>query len=208
MRVIDEINDLSQDEILDISTYFDEMELSEEEKEQRKEFSESMVDIMLFIFALFSVMRQYDYMNKQYIIEQLKSRYSDVVLRYMDIDKAIDDYIQRFSEEIVDTTLKYPDEEYYLSNDRATLVSVNEANSILGYRQLQEAKERGYTRKTWITEGDKKVRKTHREVDMQEIPINEYFLVGDSLMMYAHDNITFDIDPKEVINCRCSVVYS
>lgn len=208
MRLFDEINDLSQDKILDIDAYFDEMELSDEEKEKRKGFSESMVDVMLFIFALFSVMRQYDYINKQYIIGQLKQRYSEVVLRYMDIGKAVDDYIQKFSEEIVDTTLKYPDEEYYLSNDRATLVSVNEANSILGYRQLQEAKNKGYTRKTWITEGDRKVRKTHRKVDMREIPIDEYFLVGDSLMMYPHDNITFDIDPKEVINCRCSVVYS
>lgn len=134
MRAIDEINDLSEDEILDIETYFDEMELSDEEKEKRKEFSESMVDVMLFIFALFSVMRQYNYINKNYIISQLQSRYSDVVLKYMDIDKAVDDYIQKFSEEIIDTTLKHPDEEYYLSNDRATLVSVNEANSILGYR--------------------------------------------------------------------------
>lgn len=208
MRLFDEINDLSERNILSIEDYFDEMELSDEEKEKRKEFSESMTDVMLFIFALFSVMRQYDYINKQYIISQLHSRYSEVVLKYMDIDKAVDDYIQWFSEEIVDATLKYPDEEYYLSNDRAMLVGVNEANSILGYRQLQEAKERGYTRKTWITERDKKVRKTHREVDMQEIPINQYFLVGDSLMMYPHDNITFDIDPKEVINCRCSVVYS
>lgn len=208
MRAIDEINDLSQEEILDIESYFDSMELSDEEKEKRKEFSESMVDVMLFIFALFSIMRQYEHINKNYIIGQLQSKYSDVVLRYMDIDKAVDEYIQRFSEEIVDTTMKYPDEEYYLSNDRATLVSVNEANSILGYRQLQEAKDKGYTRKTWITEGDRKVRKTHREVDMKEIPIEEYFLVGDNLMMYAHDNITFNIDPKEVINCRCSVVYS
>lgn len=208
MRVFDEINDLSEYEIIDIDTYFDEMELSDEEKEKRKEFSKSMVDVMLFIFALFSVMRQYNSENKQFIISQLQSRYSELVLQYTNIDKAIDDYIQKFSEEIVDTTLKYPNEEYYLSNDRATLIGVNEANSILGYRQLQEAKEKGYTRKTWITEGDKKVRETHREVDMQEIPIDEYFLVGDSLMMYAHDNITFNIDPKEVINCRCSVVYS
>lgn len=204
MRIFDEIDDLPQDEILDIESYFNEIELSDEEKKKRKEFAESMVDVMLFVFALFSVMRQHDYMNKQYIISQLQSRYSDVVLQYMDIDKAVDDYIQRFSEEIVDTTLKYPDEEYYLSNDRATLVSVNEANSILGYRQFREAKERGYTRKTWITEKDKKVRKTHREVGMREIPIDEYFLVGKSLMMYPHD---FNAEAKETVNCRCSIVY-
>lgn len=111
MRLFDEINDLSQDEILDIDTYFDEMELPDKEKEKRKEFSKSITDVMLFIFALFSVMRQYDYINKKYIISQLQSRYSKVVLQYIDIDKAVDDYIQRFSEEIVDTTLKYLDEE-------------------------------------------------------------------------------------------------
>lgn len=205
MRLFDEINNLSQDEILDISSYFDEMELSNKEKEKRKEFSESMVDVMLFIFALFSVMQKYNYINKRYIIEQLQLRYSEVVLQYMNIDKVVNDYIQKFSEEIVDTTLKYSDEEYYLSNDRAMIVSVNEANSILGYRQLQEAKERGYTRKTWITERDRKVRRTHREVDMMKIPIDEYFLVGDSLMMYPHD---FNSEAKETVNCRCSIVYS
>lgn len=205
MRLFDELNDLSQDEILDISTYFDEMELSNEEKEKRKEFSESMMDNMLFIFSLFSVMRQYDYINKQFIISQLQSRYSELVLQYMDIDKMVDDYIQKFSEEIVDTTLKYPDEEYYLSDDRAMIVSVNEANSILGYRQLQEAKDKGYTRKTWITEKDNKVRKTHREVDEETIDIDRLFLVGNSLMAYPHD---FSAEPEEVCGCRCSIKYS
>lgn len=87
MREIDEINDLSENNILSIGDYFDEMELTEEEKEQRKKFAYEMEDTLLFIFALFSVMRQYDYMNKQYIISQLRSKYSDVVLKYMDIDK-------------------------------------------------------------------------------------------------------------------------
>lgn len=205
MRIFDEINDLSGDEIIDIDTYFDSMELSDEEKEKRKEFSNSMVDTMLFIFALFSVMRQYNSVNKQFIIDQLQSRYSELVLQYMDIDKIVDDYIQKFSEEIVNTTLKYPDEEYYLSNDRATLVSVNEANSILGYSQLQEAKDRGYTRKTWITERDNRVRKTHREVNGETIDIDRLFLVGNSLMAYPHD---FSAEPEEVCGCRCSIKYS
>lgn len=205
MRLFGEINNLSEDEIFDIDTYFDEMELPDEEKEKRKEFSENMVDVMLFIFALFSVMKQYNRVNKQYIIGQLKQRYLDVVLQYMNINKVVNDYIQKFSEEIVDTTLKYPDEEYYLSNDRATIVSVNEANSILGYRQLQEAKDRGYTKKTWITERDNKVRKTHREVDRETIDIDQLFLVGNSLMSYPHD---FSAEPEEVCGCRCSIKYS
>lgn len=205
MRLFDKVNNLSQDEILDIDAYFDEMELSKEEKEKRKEFSESMVDIMLFIFALFSAMRQYDYVNKRYIVSQLQSRYSGLVLKYMDIDKVADNYIQKFSKEIVDTTLKYSDEEYYLSDQRAVLVSVNEANSMLGYRQLQEAKERGYTRKTWITEKDMKVRKSHREVDGLEIKIDDYFPVGNSIMQYPHD---MTAPPEQTVNCRCTLKFS
>lgn len=208
MIEIDELNDLSEGEKLEIDTYFDEMELSDEEKEKRKKFAESMNETMLFIFALFLVMKEYDYINKRFIISQLQSRYSETVLKFMDIDKYVEDYIQKFSNEIVDTTLRYPDEEYYLSGDRALIVSVNEANSILGYRQLQEAKEKGYTRKTWITERDNRVRKTHREINGETIPIDRYFLVGNSLMMYPHDNITMDIEPQEIINCRCSIKYS
>lgn len=208
MRLFDEINTLSEDETIDIESYFDEMELSDEEKEKRKKFAESMNENMLFIFALFLVMKEYDYINKSFIISQLQEKYSETVLQFMDIDRYVEEYIQKFSNEVVDTTLKYPDEEYYLSDNRALIVSVNEANSILGYRQLQEAKEQGYTKKTWITERDNRVRKTHREVNGETIPIDRYFLVGNSLMMYPHDNITMDIEPQEVINCRCSIKYS
>lgn len=205
MKEIDELNNMSEDEILDISEYFNEMDLPEEGREKRKEFSESMVDIMLFIFALFSVMRKYNYINKQYVIKQLQSRYSELVLKYMDVDKVVDNYIKKFSKEIVDTTLKYPDEEYYLSDERATLVSVNEANSIFGYQQIQEAKEKGYTRKTWVTERDIKVRKSHREVDGLEIEIDDYFLVGNSIMQYPHD---MTAPPEQTVNCRCTLKFS
>ena len=207
MDLINELNDLSEDELLDIETYFDEMELSYEEKEKRKEFAESMNEIMLFIFVLFSIMKQYNRINKEFIVSQLRSRYSETVLKFADIDSYIDDYIKKFTKEIVDTTLKYPGEEYYLSNDRALIASVNEANSILGYRQLQEARRKGYTKKMWITEKDKRVRKTHKEVDGETVPLDRYFLVGNSLMMYPHDNITMDVEAKEIINCRCSVKY-
>lgn len=206
MRAFDELNIPVKENLqIDIKEYFDGMEISKEEKEDRKKFADSMVDIMLFIFALFSIMKEYGYMNKEYIISQLQIRYSEIVLQFMGADKLVEEYIQRFSEEIVDTTLEHPDEEFYLSDDRAILVSVNEANSILGYRQLQDAIKSRYTKKTWITERDNKVRKTHREVDELTIPIGDYFLVGNSLMLYPHD---FSAEVKETANCRCSVLYS
>lgn len=205
MRLFDELNTPSESKILPIEQYFDEMELPKGEKEERKEFAESMVDIMLFIFAFFSIMKEYGYMNKQYVISQLQVKYSEVILRYMNIDDEIEKYIQEFSEKIIDTTSKHSDEEFYLSDDRAVLVSVNESNSILGYKQLQEAKRKGYTKKTWITERDRKVRKTHREVDRMTIPLDDYFLVGNSLMAYPHD---LSAEEKETANCRCTLSYS
>lgn len=205
MRGFDELNNLSKDEVIDINTYFDSMELSDEEKEDRKDFARKMDEVVLLIFALFLTMKDYSYIDKNFIIKQLETRYSEVVSQFTSLDGYIEDYIERFSKDTVDTTLKNGADDYWTSGERSTLISVNEANSILGYRQLQEAIEKGYTKKTWITEGDRKVRKTHRAVDRETVGITEYFLVGDSLMMYAHD---FNAEAKETVNCRCTTVYS
>lgn len=206
MRLFDEINTLSEDEILDIDTYFDEMELTESEKEERKKFAYEVEDMMLFIFALFLTMKEFGYMNKSYIISQLQSRYSEIVLRYMDIDKYIEDYIREFSQETVDTTLKHIDDEFYLSEDRGLLISVNEANTTLNYKDYESAIKVGKTRKRWLTEKDRKVRKTHKVLDDKTIPIEDVFIVGDTLMRFPHDTL-YGIDYKELSNCRCVVRY-
>lgn len=206
MRLFDEINGLSQDEILDIESYFDEMELSEEEREKRKKFAYEFEGLILFIFSLFSVMKQYGRINKNYIISQLQSRYSDIVLKYMELDLYIDGYIKEFSEETVDTTLGHIDEPFYLSENRGLLISVNEANNTLNYKNFSDAVESGKTRKQWITEKDKKVRKTHKELDDKAIHINDVFLVGDTFMRFPHDTL-YGIDYKELSNCRCTIKY-
>lgn len=204
MRIFDELN--SGQSILSIDEYFDTMNLSEEEKKKRKTFANEIMNAMLFIFALISIMRQYDYLNKQFIIQQLEQRYSDIVIKYMDIDKYMEDCIREFSQETIDTTLKHPDEEYYLSNDRAMLIGENEANSSLNYGQFAEAVKRGKKEKRWITEGDNKVRKTHREVDLEVISINDTFVVGNSLMRFPKDDY-YNPEPEEIVNCRCTIEY-
>lgn len=207
MRLIDELA-VPTDYEFSISEFFDEMDLSPTEKEKRKDFSESMKDIMLFIFTLFSVMKQYGYENKEFIIAQLQSKYWEISIKYFDGDaKKIREYIDGFSNEIINTTIAHIDEEYFLSDNRAAIIAINEANTILGYSEIQKKIEQGYTRKQWITEKDKKVRKTHRAVDNIIIPIEDYFLVGNSLMLYPHDNISFEVEPNEVINCRCTIKY-
>lgn len=68
MRLFDELSHLSEENMRSIpyDEYFDEMDLTDKEKEKRKRFSKEFEDVMLFIFSLFSVMRQYGRINKQY----------------------------------------------------------------------------------------------------------------------------------------------
>ncbi len=206
MREIDELNDFSEDEILDIDAYFDEMELSEEGKEERKKFAKGMKENMLFLFSLFLVMKEKSYIDKRFIVSQIQSRYSDLVVEYIKIDKYIEEHIKEFSEETVDTTLRHIDEEFYLSEDRSVLISVNEANSSLNYKDFANAIEDGKTEKQWITEKDQKVRKTHKRLDSMIIPIEDTFVVGNTLMRFPHDTF-YGIDYKELSNCRCTVRY-
>lgn len=207
MRLIDELA-VPIDAEFSISEFFNEMDLPIAEKEKRKDFAESMKDTMLFIFALFAVMKQNNYTNKEFIVAQLQARYWNISMKYFDGDvKKVQEYTNEFSNEIINTTIAHINEEYFLSDDRAAIIAANEANTILGYSEIQKKIKQGYTRKQWITEKDRKVRKTHQAVDNIAIPIEEYFLVGNSLMMYPHDNISFEVEPKEIVNCRCVVRY-
>lgn len=204
MRLFDELG--TSQSIISIDEYFDEMDLTEIEKKNRKAFAENMEEAMLFIFVLFSVMKQYNRINKEFIISQLQSKYSEIVLQYMDIDKYIEDYIQNFSEETVDVTLRHIDEPFYLSDDRSLLISENESNSIFNYQEFSEAIKKGKTRKRWITERDNKVRETHAEVNGITIPINEPFVVGNSLMMFPKD-MSLNAEMQQITNCRCTIKY-
>lgn len=185
--------------------YFDAMEISEEEKQKRISFAKKFEDTMLFIFALYLIMRQYGHMNEKYIISQLQSKYSEIASEYMKPDKHTKDYIRKFSKETIDVTKRHDGEEYFTSRDRAIILSQNEANTSLNYAQYADALRRGCTKKKWITEKDNRVRETHREVDDIIIPIEGYFPVGDRLMLYPHDAINGSAE--EVTNCRCSIKY-
>lgn len=204
MREFDILN--TGEPILSISEYFDEMDLTEIEKKKRKAFAEDMEEAMLFIFALFSVMQQYRRINKEFIISQLQSRYSDIVLQHMEIGEYLKDYIQNFSEETVDVTLRHIDEPFYLSDDRSLLISENESNSIFNYQEFSEAVKAGKTRKRWMTERDDKVRKTHTKINGITIPINEPFVVGNSLMMFPKDT-SLNAEMEQIANCRCTIKY-
>lgn len=190
----------------DYESYFGEMDLYDEEIQKRISFAEKFEDSMLFIFALYLIMRQYDYMNEKYLVSQLQSRYSEIASEHMTLDKYMDDYIKEFSQETIEVTKRHDKEEYFTSQDRAILLAENEANTSLNYGQYADALKKGYKKKIWISERDSRVRVTHREVDGIEIPIDHSFLVGDSLMKFPKDT-SIGASATEIAGCRCTVKY-
>lgn len=208
MRLFDEANNLSESNILSIDDYFDEIdELTEEEKEQRKKFAYDMEDALLFIFALFLTMRDYNYINEEYIKAQLQSRYIELVRKYgVDIDFDVSEYIKQFSQDTVETTLRNGDTPYFTSDDRAVLIAENESQNTFNRQDYIDAIKAGKTRKQWVDIRDKKERETHREVGGTIIPIEGYFLVGDSLLLFPHD-YSMNPEAKETVNCRCGIRY-
>lgn len=206
LQDFDEINKLNDREIIPIDQYFDEMELTDEEKEKRKKFAYELEDVMLFIFSLIATMREYGRMDKDYVIEQLRLRYSEVVLQYMNADEYIENYIAEFAYDTVDVTLRHGEEVYYTSDGRAIIISENEANTTFNYDEFREAIRKGYTKKQWVTEKDIRVRKTHRAVDSKVIPIRQAFTVGNSLMLFPKDT-SLGASMTEIAGCRCTIRY-
>lgn len=186
--------------------YFGEMDLSDEEKQKRISFAEKFEDSMLFIFALYLVMKKYNRMNEKYLISQVQSKYSEIVSEYMKKGRYMDDYIREFSKETIDVTKRHDEEEYFTSRERAIFLAENEANTSLNYGQYTDALKKGYKKKIWISERDKRVRTTHREVDGMGLPIERAFLVGDSLMNFPKDT-SMGASSKEIIACRCTIKY-
>ena len=95
---------------------------------------------------------------------------------------------------------------WYLSQDRARFAAENESQLIYNYDQWRRAKASGYTQKKWCTIVDKVTRNSHIEANGQIAPIDEYFIIGGSLMRFPKDD-TLGAGPDEIINCRCTVEY-
>lgn len=187
--------------------YFVDMDLDDEQIESRMSFSRDTEDMLLFIFALLSVMRDYGVEDFEYLKSELKARYLIIIGEYADIDDYLSWYASDFSDSFIDTTVKNIDIEWFLSDDRAMFDAENEANNVLNYSEFVKAILNGKTKKQWVSFGDKRVRKTHRAVDGKIIPITDYFQVGKALMRFAKDYQLANGHPEELISCRCTVKY-
>lgn len=186
--------------------YFGEMEITDNQKNKRIQVAEEIEDIMFFLYELVSLMTDYRYIFPEFIKQKVYEKYINVLEKHGNPDKYIEEYAKEFSDMVVDTTIKHTGEEFYRSEDRAMLVAENEANSAINYFEYKEAVTGGKTRKQWITQRDDRVRDTHKEVNGETIPIDNAFIVGDSLMAFPKDT-SYGASINEIAGCRCTIKY-
>ena len=192
---------------LPFEQYFGEMFLTKTERDLRIKLAERLEDEIWAILDILSVLINEGVQDVAFVSEMLYLSYIDAISSDVVVDDYIKKYVKQISDDIVNSTVKYKDDIYYLSADRVRYIAENETNSVMNYQELQEALVSGKTKKTWITVKDKDVRITHVRVDEETIPIEQPFIVGGSQMMYPKD-ISLGAKANEIINCRCSVSYS
>lgn len=184
------------------SQYFGEMALSDNEKEKREELARQFENIFLVTFALIKTMRY----TEEYMANRLHRDYLETVSNFSKPDDCLKDYVSGISQDIVGTTFRNIDSKYFTSVDRAMFIAENEANTDMNYLEYINAINDGKTRKKWIDMKDKRERKTHLKVGSMTLPIERPFTVGDSLMQFPKD-FSLGADAKEIVNCRCSIIY-
>ena len=225
MIAFDELNALvGQDDKrrIDIDRYFDEMDLPESDKENRKAFATRFENELFTALSLLFIFLEF---KTETGIETVKRTIEQSLLNaintYTQADSELTMFASDFAENFVEVTVRNseglfdesgkPDESllkkiaYFFSEVRARLNAADTANSVFNYEEYREAVESGAQYKQWNTMRDERVRKTHAEVDGVIIPIDEYFEVGAALMRYSHD---MDCGhPEELVNCRCHTSY-
>ena len=206
--------------IIPIDRFFAEMELSETEKKRREDLANDLLILFLLFFAEIEAEKTIQGKTKpdvdaEYYKDMLNRRYCDDVETFIVLVAALlgssklpDELKASIKERtsfIVDTTLKF-DDEFYTSEDRATMLACNEANYVGNNTDYKIAKYQGYRHKQWLTMKDERVRIAHALVDGQTVGIDEYFKVGGYEMLYPMDT-SRGATPDMTQNCRCVVQY-
>lgn len=211
---IDELNTLNDFSVKDnsvfdyqdyIEHYFDPMQVSKKQKKERKELAKELMDIVLYFLIWCENFP--DKVTSEDVQRQFQNQFKEKVFGYAQPSTFFDIYIPLFIGQLVETTLKHQGEEYFTSVERAAVIGCNESNTVFGRQELENAKALGKKYKTWNTELDERVRHTHQEVEGVKIPIDDLFVVGESLMEFPKDAL-HGADPEEIINCRCSLSFS
>lgn len=219
----DELNNLqSEKKFLDINQFFGEMELTKDQKEKRIDLAIDFKNVVLFLFTLLITMAKNEYFDYNLALSEFRVEFRNKISKHVQIDDELERYISDITTSIVSTSFvhldmfekdtesldseeKTTDSNFFNSEKRAIMIAENESESVMNYDDFNAAIEQGYTKKKWVTMKDSRVRKTHKEVDNEVIPIKDYFIVGNSLLRFPHDNEA--LNPEEIIGCRCTIKY-
>lgn len=208
VTAFDKINKLER-KSLPFEQFFGEMELTPEQKRKRTALAEDIEDAVLFLFAIYLVAKEYDReVDRIAAAEEYEEQLREALRKAQIDEDVIDQYIEDVAREEARVTVKrYLEDEYWTSEDRATLIAENDSNTCYNGQEFVDAVKSGKTEKHWKSMKDFRVRKTHREVDDVVVPISEPFVVGDSLMMYPRDT-SLGASMEEIAGCRCIASYT
>ena len=173
------------------------MPISEAEKKRRIEFAKQMEELFIILFVL--MRNNEDYFDTSSIEQRVEDVFED---NGVEISRTMSTLIKERITDIVAITQNHMDDDYYISDDRATLLAEEETNTFLNRDAFDKAKQEGMTRKQWLTMKDNRVRTTHYDVDDEIIPIDEDFVVGGCEMSFPRDTKG---NPEEIAGCRCGI---
>lgn len=201
---IDELNKpFNSDEYM--LNYFAVMLISQLRKDMRLSAAKDIREVILLVYTLIDTMQTYGEVDWNYVETQFRDEFGKVVVEHSRNNQDIQNFIDEKTEDFMRITREnLASDPYWTSDERATMEAVNDANTVIGYEEWQEAMDDGMLYKVWVTENDSRVRPTHRKVDMVKIPIGDMFEVGDGVMRYPHD---WYYNPKECYNCRCALTF-
>lgn len=229
LQNFDKLNNMS-------TIWFDKMEISDTEKKRRVDLSLDYCEIIIMLFMLIEgnhpkescvdfVEERLKIIAENYIgkddlalvndwSRKEAEKVVDITLRHKDDEpeyklvRTDEGGTERVPKtfDMPELEIEIPMDEYWTSEERGLLIGIECASNTANFEELDKAMDSGKTRKVWLTEADDRVRKTHEEVHGHDIPITDYFLVGNSYLLFPGD-LSRDPEDSEVVNCRCHLEY-
>ena len=191
-----------------LNEYFSPMELPEEQIDKRKDAARDFRDVLLFILLAIKVADEIGEVDWDRMRLQLELEFGAVARQYARDDDYMKNFVRKAADDFIEVTRERTEKDgmnsRWTSDERALPDAANYSNMTVGYEELQQAIDDGYTKKMWVSQRDGRVRRTHRHADGQTVPIKAYFAVGDSMLLYPTDP---DGEPEEIIGCRCHMVF-
>ena len=196
-----------------LDEYFEPMDLTDEEKDDRKEIAKEIRDVMLWwLLLVLMYMRFGVKLDEDSLKSSLRSRLSSVIYTHSTADAYLLQYIDKLTDDVSRTTFDkaeqkdVKEDDYVFSDQRATEIGANEANSIGNHEDYVQAIKDGKKYKKWVAFNDNRVRKDHQKKDEKKIPIKDYFKFPDCKGLYPHDEV--HLSAKQTCGCRCVCKYS